>query len=164
MKLFQNRSRREDAPCSWLCLVFEPRYLGCYGGLKESQMKRFFRKYTQAAAVMALLLSGLAIKALGYPTNYGPFAPGHEPAAIRFNPCELVRDIKPQGDDNAGAVREYRLSAGALGRRQIALALRGTTHGWEINLRDDRGRHLLPAPFTNRMTTLQMKVDACDLN
>jgi hypothetical protein len=111
-----------------------------------------------------LLFSGLDANVFGYPASYGPFPSGHEPAAIQFNPCELARDVKSPGDVIAGAIRDYRLPAAASGRRQITLALRGTTNGWEINLRDDRGRQLLPAPFINRMTTSQMTVDYCDLN
>ena len=117
------------------------------------------------ATTVALLLSGLPARVLAYPTNYGPFPPGHEPAAMPLDKCELVREVKPPAadtDDNAGAVREYHLPAA--GQGQITLALRGTTNGWEINLRDATGKKLLPVPGTNSMTTSQMEVFACDLN
>ena len=117
------------------------------------------------ATTAALLLSGLAAKVLAYPTNYGPFPPGHEPAAITLTPCKLEHEVKSPAadtDDNAGAVREYRLPAA--GQGQIILALRGTTNGWEINLRDATGKNLMPVPGTNSMTTAQMEVFACDLN
>ena len=57
---------------------------------------------------------------------------------------------------HAGAVREYRLPAA--GQGQIILALRGTTNGWEINLRDATGKNLMPVPGTNSMTDSQMEV------
>jgi hypothetical protein len=119
------------------------------------------------AATVALLLSGFAVRVLAYPTNYGPFPPGHEPAAITLTPCNLEHEVKPSAadtDDNAGAVREYRLPAVGQGQKQITLALRGTTNGWAINLRDAQGRPLLSVPGTNSMTTAQMEVFSCDLN
>jgi hypothetical protein len=117
-----------------------------------------------AATALALLFSGFTPKVLGYPTSYGPFPPGHEPAAITLDKCELAHEIKPAGDEIDGAIRSYRLTVGEPSRKQIELALRGTTNGWEINLRDAQGRNLLPASFTNRMTTSQMEVFSCDLN
>ncbi len=120
-------------------------------------------KFSQAAA-LALLFSGLAVKVLAYPANYGPFQPGHEPAAVQLHKCELAREVKSPADDIAGAVREYRLPAAESGRRQITLVLHGTTNGWKINLRNDRGKNLMPATFTNSMTSSQMEVSGCDLN
>ena len=101
---------------------------------------------------------------MGYLTGYGPFPAGHEPVAITLDKCELVREVKSQVEDNAGAVREYRLHAVREGQKQITLLLRGTTNGWEINLRDALGKRLMPVPFTNSMTTSQMEVYSCDLN
>jgi hypothetical protein len=128
-------------------------------------MKNIHIRLTTATTV-ALLLSGFAAKLLAYPTNYGPFPPGHEPAAMPLDKCELVREVKPpttnEFQDPAGAVREYRLPAA--GQGQITLALRGTTNGWEIKLRDAHGKNLMPVPGTNSMTTAQMEVFGCDLN
>lgn len=117
-----------------------------------------------AVGALALLFFGLGTKVLGYPARYGPFPPGHEPAAITFDKCELVNEIKPTGDEIDGAIRSYRLTAGEPSRKQIELVLRGTTNGWAINLRDAEGRNLMPASFTNRMTSSQMEVFSCDLN
>jgi hypothetical protein len=68
-------------------------------------MKRRHIRLTTATTV-ALLLSGFAARVLAYPTIYGPFPPGLEPAAISLDKCELVREVKPSAadsDDNAGA-------------------------------------------------------------
>ena len=41
-RFFQNcSSRREEAPYSMKFVKFEPRYLGCYGVLKEAQLYSF---------------------------------------------------------------------------------------------------------------------------
>jgi hypothetical protein len=119
------------------------------------------------ATTAALLLSGFAARVLAYPASYGPFPPGHEPAVVALTPCALVREVKPPAadtDDNAGAIREYRLPAVGQGQKQITLALRGTTNGWAINLRDAQGQRLMPVSFTNSMTTAQIEVFTCDLN
>ena len=134
-------------------------------GDERIQMKiRPFRINTAVLAVF--VLSGLAAKVLAYPTNYGPFPPGHEPAAMPLEKCELVR--KPTGTNDFqnldGAVREFRLHAFGQSQQHIILELRGTTNGWAINLRDGQGKNLLPVPFTNSMTTSQMEVYSCDLN
>ncbi len=113
---------------------------------------------------MALLLSGLAVKVLAYPANYGPFLPGHEPIAVQLHKCELVREVKSPTDDIAGAIQEYRLPAAESGRQPITLILLGTTNGWAINLHDTQGRNLMPVSFTNSMTSSQMEVSDCDLN
>jgi hypothetical protein len=120
------------------------------------------------AMTVALLFSVFAVRVLGYPAKYGPFQPGQEPAAIVLDKCGLVREVKPpttnEFQNPAGAVREYLLQAGGQGQPQFTLALRGTANGWVINLRDAQGRNLMPAPFTNRMTSSQMEVFSCDLN
>ena len=129
-------------------------------------MKRICIRLTTVTA-LALLLSGLEAKVLGYPTKYGPFPAGQEPAAITLDKCDLVREVKSPAadtDDNAGAVREYRLPAAGQGQKQITLALRGTTNGWEINLRDAHGKNLQAVPFTNSMASSQIEVYSCDLN
>lgn len=117
-----------------------------------------------AAAGLALLFTGLGTKVLGYPTGYGPFPPEHEPAAITLDECKLAYEIKPAGNEINGAIRRYRLTAAEPSRKQIELVLRGITNGWEINLRDAQDRNLMPASFTNRMTTSQMEVFSGDLN
>ena len=117
-----------------------------------------------AATTVALLLLGSAAKVLAYPMSYGPFPAGHEPLAIKLDKCELVREVKAPADEIDGAIREYRLPTVGPGQKQITLALRGTTNGWEINLRDAHGKNPLTVPFTNSMTTAQMEVFACDLN
>ena len=126
------------------------------------------RKSGIAVTVAAFVISELGAKVLAYPTNYGPFLQGHEPAAITFTPCKLVREVKPPAtnefQDPAGAVREYSVPAVGQGEKQITMALRGTTNVWEIDLRDAQGKNLLPVPVTNSMTTAQMEVFACDLN
>ena len=120
------------------------------------------------ATTIALFLSGLALRVLAYPTSYGPFPPGHEPSAVPLEKCELVREVKQpatNGFQNPdGAIREYRLHAVGQGQTQITMALHGTTNGWAINLHDAHGKNMLPAPFTNSMTTSQMDVYSCDLN
>lgn len=116
------------------------------------------------AATAALLLSKLGATALAYPTRYAPFPLGHEPAAVTLDKCELVREVKSPADDNAGAVREYRLPAGSQGKQPITLALHGSTNGWKINLCDAHGRSLMPVSFTNCMTSSEMEVFSCDLN
>ena len=117
---------------------------------------------------MVLFLSGLAARLLAYPTSYGPFPAGHEPAAIPLNKCEMVREVKlPAANDFQnpdGAIREYRLPSGDAGAEALSLVLRGTTDGWAIGIRDAHGKNLLPVSFTNRMTTAQMEVYSCDLN
>ena len=140
--------------------------------MKKAQVGR------TAAAV--LLLAGLAATALGYPLDYGPFQPGHEPAAMTLAACELVQNIKAEGgsasrtgqrkaetedvQNSDGAVREYRLPAIKPGRKPITLAMCGAPNGWVINLRDAQGQRLLPVPITNSMTSSQVEVFACDLN
>ena len=126
-------------------------------------MKRRQIKPTSATA-LAFLFLGLVTKVLGYPTGYGPFPPGHEPAVITVNKCELAHEIKLTNDGIDGSIRSYRLTTEGQSQKQIELSLHGTTNGWEINLRDVRGGNLLPAPFTNRMTSSQMEVFSCDLN
>ncbi len=113
---------------------------------------------------MAFLFAGLVSKVLGYPANYGPFQPGHEPAAIQLHKCELAREVKSPADEIAGAIQEYRLPAAESGQRQITLVLHGTTNGWAINLHDAQGQNLMPVSFTNSMTSSQMEVSGCDLN
>ena len=121
---------------------------------------------------VAFILLGLAASLLAYPTNYGPFPPGHEPTAMPLEKCELVQKIKAESEKREavefqnpdGVIREYRLPDAGSGQNQITLALRGTTNGWEIKLRDDHGKNLLPGPFTNSMTTDQMDVFSGDLN
>ncbi len=117
-----------------------------------------------AATALAFLFSGFGAKVLGYPAGYGPFPPGHEPASMTLAKCELVQETKPAGDDIDGAIRSYRLPAAGPAQKQIELILRGTTNGWAINLRNAQGGNLLPASFTNRMTTSRMEVFSCDLN
>ena len=120
-------------------------------------------------AVMAVfVLSGLAAKVLAYPTNYGPFPPGHEPAAMPLENCELIREVKAIGTNEFqnldGAVREYHLHAVGQSQQHSILELRGTPNGWTILLREANGKNLLLAPFTNSMTDSQMEVSAGDLN
>ena len=127
------------------------------------------RPFRINTAVMAVfVLSGLAAEVLAYPTNYGPFPPGHEPLAMPLENCELVREVKPTGtndfQNSDGAVREYRLHAVGQSQQHIILELRGTPNGWAINLRDGQGKYRLTVPFTNSMTTEQMEVYSCDLN
>ena len=121
-----------------------------------------------AATTAAFLLSGLAADLLAYPTSYGPFPPGHEPAAMPLEKCALVREVKPSATNDFqnpdAVIREYRLPAAGSGQQQIILALLGSTNGWEIKLRDAHGKNLLPRPITNSMTTDQMEVYSCDLN
>jgi hypothetical protein len=50
------------------------------------------------------------------------------------------------------------------GQQQITTALRGTTNGWVIDLREAHGKNLMPTPFTNSMMTSQLEVYSCDLN
>ncbi|MEI6074424.1 MAG: hypothetical protein WCS94_02545 [Verrucomicrobiota bacterium] len=127
-------------------------------------------KYARLTAVttVAFLLLGFAADLLAYPTSYGPFPPGHEPAAMPLEKCALARDVKPTATNDFqnpdGVIREYRLPAAGSDQNQITLALRGTTNGWEIKLRDGHGKNLLPGSFTNSMTTEQMEVYSCDLN
>jgi len=130
-------------------------------------MKRISIRLTRFA-VAALILSGMAARLLAYPTNYGPFPPGHEPVAMPLENCELVREVKPAETNNFqnsdGAVREYRLHAVGQSQQQIILELRGTPNGWAIKLRDGQGNYRLMVPFTNSMTSDQMEVYSCDLN
>ncbi|MEI6194778.1 MAG: hypothetical protein WCS42_10655 [Verrucomicrobiota bacterium] len=125
-----------------------------------------------AVTTVAFLLSGFAADLLAYPTSYGPFPPGHEPAVMPLEKCKLVQTIKVESGKRKageflnpdGIIREYRLPAAGSGKKQITLALRGTTNGCEINLSDAHGKNLLPGPFTNSMTTDQMEVFSGDLN
>ena len=120
------------------------------------------------AATAVLFLSGLAARLLAYPPNYGPFTPGHEPAAVTLDKCELVREVKPPASNDFqnpdGAIREYRLPTAGQGQSQVILALHGTTNGWLIGLHDAHGKNLMPASFTNSMMTSEMEVYSCDLN
>ena len=126
-------------------------------------MKRLhIRPITFIAAL--LLLFGFDAQVLGYPTQYGPFQPGREPAAVQLNKSELVSEVKSTADNNAGAVRTYRLPVAGQGQQQITLALRGATNGWEISLRDAQSRSLMHASSTNSMTSSQMEVYSWDLN
>ncbi len=113
---------------------------------------------------LAVFLFGFGAKVLGYPTSYGPFLPGHEPAAVSLDKCELVHEVKSPDDDIIGTIRSYRLPDAKPAQKQIELLLRGTTNGWAINLRDAQGGNLLPVSFTNRMTSCQMEVFSCELN
>ena len=122
------------------------------------------RNRLTTATTMALLISGLAIRVLAYPASYGPFPPEHEPTAVTLDKFELVREVKSPADDNAGAVREYRLQASSQGPQPITLTLHGITNGWIINLRDAQNSNLMPVTFTNRMTSSQMEMFSCDLN
>ena len=130
-------------------------------------MKTSCTRFTTAMTTV-LFHSALAARLLAYPTNYGPFPAGHEPAAILLNKCELVREVKlPDANDfqnTDGAIREYRLPSGDAGADALSLVLHGTADGWAIGLRDVHGKNLLPVSFTNRMTTTQMEVYSCDLN
>jgi hypothetical protein len=126
-------------------------------------MKQMRIKLTTAIAV-TLLLSGLDAKVQGYPTGYGPFPAGREPAAIPLNKCELEGDDKAQSDDIDGAVRQYRLQAAVKGQKQITLALRGKTNGWAVDVCNAQGKSLMIVPFTNSMTSSQMEVFSCELN
>jgi hypothetical protein len=116
------------------------------------------------AAVLAFIFSELAAKVLGYPVNYGPFQPGHEPNAISLTQCKLEREVKSDGGEIEGAVRIYRLPVVGTDQKQITVALRGTTNGWEINLRDGLDKSLLRVPFTNSMTSSLIEVYFSDLN
>ena len=87
---------------------------------------------------------------------------------MTLDKCELVREVKPSATNEFqnpdGALLVYRLNAVGQLPKQITLALRGTTNGWVIGLRDIRGRSLMPVAFTNCMTTDQIEVYTCDLN
>lgn len=120
------------------------------------------RLITIAAAT--LLTSNFATPALGYLTRYAPFPPGHEPKAVTLAKCELAREVKAPANDNAGAIREYRLQAGSQGQQSITLALHGTTNGWKINLHDTVGGSLMAVWFTNGMTSSEIEVFSWDLN
>jgi hypothetical protein len=120
-------------------------------------------RITTAAAVV-FIFSELAAKVLGYPVNYGPFPPGHEPTAISLTQCKLEREVKSAGDEIDGAVRLYRLPVAGTAQKQTTLALRGTTNGWEINIRDALNKSLMRVPFTNSMTSSLVEVYSSDLN
>ena len=117
-----------------------------------------------AAIAMILLYSALGTKVLGYPTRYGPFPAGQEPTCLTLNKCDLIHDAKSKTGDTDGEVRQYRIHATESGQKQITLALRGSTNGWELDLRDARAKSLMLTPFTNGMTSSQMEVFSCDLN
>jgi len=99
----------------------------------------------------------------GYLISYSPFLPGQEASAISLKKCELVHDDRSQSGDINGAVRQCRFQAVGKGK-EITLTLRGTTNGWGIAVCDAQGKSLIPAPFTNSMTSSQMEVSTSDLN
>ena len=117
-----------------------------------------------AAVAMVLLFSALGSKVLGYPTRYGPFPAGQAPTSLTLNKCDLVHVDKSKTGDTDGEVRQYRIHATESGQKQITLALRESTNGWAIDLRDAQGKSLMLASFTNGMTSSQMEVFSCDLN
>ena len=117
-----------------------------------------------ASIAMILLFSALGTKVLGYPTKYGPFSPGLEPAFVPLNKYDLVHVDHSKSDDIDGEVRLYRRPITDNGQNQIILAFRGTTNGWGIDLHDAQGKSLMSAPFTNGMSSSQMEVFSFDLN
>ncbi len=116
------------------------------------------------ALALALFLSGLEAKMFGYPALYGPFLPGKAPKSFRLNTCASVgEDLSQLGDIN-GTVQQYRIRADGQRQGQITLTLHGTTNGWIFVISDSQGKSLMPAPFTNSMTSSLMEVFSGDLN